>query len=120
MKKGKKSGYPIYRILSKDTGNKYVLEFQKIDRVMEPPKPTDYHEAVRNRIAILENGKEDQIKFNIVTPIFDISNPTEREVPLNIMFPGPLDIIFRIKLDPNKNDLKGKAGMRIECVLRRA
>ena len=119
MKKEKKSGYPIYRIFSKNTGNKYVLEFHKIDRVLEPPMPTDYHQSIRNRIAILEEGKKDSIEFSIVTPIFDISNPTEREIPINITFPGPLNMIFKIKLDPKKNDLKGKAGMKIECVLRR-
>jgi hypothetical protein len=119
MKKGKKSGYPIHRILSKNTGNNYILEFQKIDRVLQPSKPTNYHTELMNRMAIMENSDKDSIEFDIVTPILDISNPNEKEIPLKIMFPGPLDIIFKIKLDPNKNELKGKAGMRIKCVLRR-
>jgi len=115
----KKPIYPLYKIYSKNTGNRYILEFQKIDRVLEPPKPTDYHESLMNRMAILEHSNKDSIEFNIVTPIFDISNVTDKEIPISIKFPGPMDLNFNFRVDPQTNNIKAKMGMRIKCVLRK-
>ncbi|MDE1945599.1 MAG: hypothetical protein KGH93_00095 [Patescibacteria group bacterium] len=115
----KSKTYPKYEILSKKTGNRYVLEFQSFSRALEPVNPR-YRQELEKRISLLEKTKRRSAVFPLVAMLEEIVEATQEKITARFLIPGPANLLFTFNFDPIKQDINGKIGLRIGCVLRKS
>ena len=97
--------------------NVYGIKFEKYDRTF-PPVNFDYREKFQTEAEKLEASGKNSTHFNIIGDL-EYVGIEDGKIKAKFLLPGTLKQIFTIYLDPKKQDIKGKIGLKIKCLMKR-
>ena len=110
-------GEPIYKITCPNTGHRYSLDFQDLDRQFKPVN-FDWHKKVMKELTKLEKTGKKATVLNLVFE-GEVVGTTERGILVKFLSESVINLTRTILIDPQKQDLSGQIGLSMKCVLKR-
>ncbi len=95
----------------------YGIKFRSLSRALDPVN-FDYRERFLEHAEKLDSSGEMVSKFSILGKLEDITTE-DGKIKVRFLLPGALNQTFTVYLDPEKQDIKGKIGLEIQCLMKR-
>ncbi len=98
----------------------YSVKSCSFMRALEPTN-FDYTKQIGRAIETLEKSGRQSMHFSLYAAL-DPQNPPRvfaDYIEATFLMPGYINQVFKLRLDPSKQDLNGKIGLKVDCVLRR-
>jgi hypothetical protein len=112
---GQDSGDAIFRYNNKN----YGVRFNETTERISEPVNFDYIKRLTRAINDFEKSGRRSMKFHFCANLESIKEEGRKAVATFIM-PGMINQAFKIPLDLSKQDIDGKLGLKINCIIKHA